>query len=76
MKLAVYTNMEWEDEVALIDLETMKVIYQDDEIEIRGKIEGYLKALKDHGVYTEEPLSVGINIEHEHFKLLNFYDGY
>lgn len=75
MKLALYTNMEWEDEVALINLGTMEVILQDDEVGIRGKIEGYLKALKDHDIYVENLLEMSIDVNHPHFEALHFYDG-
>lgn len=75
MNLIIYTNEEFEDEKALFDLDSKKVLLKGDQYhdKISGKIEGYLDALNDFEIYCEEVDSEWIDRNHEHFKLVGFY---
>ncbi|ALO79530.1 hypothetical protein HOBO_123 [Bacillus phage Hobo] len=76
MKLVIFENGTFEEEKALVDLDTGNAImngdYYHDKIDYR--IEGYLAALKDHKIYEEEVPTEEIGKNHEYFSKLNFYD--
>lgn len=74
MNLVVYINDNFEDERALFDLDKMKVILMGDYYhdKIDDRIEGYLEALKDNGIYNKEVDSEWIDESHEHYKLMEF----
>ncbi|BEU14623.1 hypothetical protein [Bacillus phage CM1] len=77
MNLVIFENATHEEEKALVNLDTGKAIlngdYYHDKIDYR--IEGYLEALKDYGIHTEEVPTEEIGKKHEYFAKLNFYDG-
>ncbi|AID17869.1 transcriptional regulator [Bacillus phage JBP901] len=77
MKLVIFENATHEEEKALVDLDTGEEIlngdYYHDKIDYR--IEGYLAALKDHGIYTDEVPTEEVGKKHEYFAKLRFYDG-
>lgn len=75
MNLIIYVNGIFEDEKALFDLDNNKVILHGDYYhdKIDEQIEGYLQALKDYDIHTEEVEEEWIDSKHEHFKLIGFY---
>ncbi|MGR6760287.1 hypothetical protein ACU1JV_00390 [Paenibacillus sp. T2-29] len=75
MELIIYVNDEFEDEKALFDLKSKKVLVKGDQYHdsIRGKIEGYLEALNDFEIYCDEVEDKWIDCNHEHFNLVGFY---
>jgi DNA-binding LacI/PurR family transcriptional regulator len=74
MELIIYVNEKFEDERALFDLDKKKIILKGDYYhdKISEKIEGYLKALKDHNIYDEEVNAEWIDETHEHYVLMEF----
>lgn len=79
MKLVIYTNSNFEEEKALFDIESKKVIlygdYYHDKID--EKIEGYIKALNDFNIYPDtikKIKEVCIDEDHEHYSLINFQE--
>lgn len=77
MKLIIFMNETFEEEEALVDLETGKVILYGDHYhdKIGPRIEGYLQALYDFGTYTADVRSEWITPDHEYFEKCNFYNG-
>jgi hypothetical protein len=75
MKLVVYVNDEFEDEKALFDLDTKEVLVKGDQYHdsISGRIAGYIEALDDFDIYSEEIKREYIDSDHEHYKLIGFY---
>lgn len=76
MNLIIYINEHYEEEQALYDLEKKEAILQGDYYhdKISPKIDGYLEALEDHGIYTKEVPVEYMTREHELYEKLNFYD--
>lgn len=77
MQLIVYGNETYEEEKALVDVSTGKVLLQGDwyHDKIDSQIEGYLKALKSYDLYTEDVPTQWIAPSDPLFNKLNFYDG-
>lgn len=75
MNLIIYTNEEYEDEKALFDLDSNKMLLKGDYYhnKISEKIEGYLNALNDFEIYCEEVNRESIDRNHELFELIGFY---
>jgi DNA-binding LacI/PurR family transcriptional regulator len=76
MKLIKYVNKHYEEERALVDLDSKEIILQGDYYhdKIDEKIEGYLKALEDHNIYTDEVEREEIGSKHEMYEELGFYN--
>lgn len=76
MNLIIYVNSVFDEEKALFDLDSEKIILRGDEYhnKIYARIEGYLKALKEFGVYEKEVPSQYIELSHKHFKQIDFYE--
>lgn len=74
MNLVIYINEHFEDARALFDLDKGEAIlsgdYYHDKIDER--IEGYLQALADHNIHTEDVEDIWIDETHEHFRECNF----
>lgn len=77
MQLIVYGNKTYEEEKALVDVSTGKVLLQGDwyHDKIDSKIEGYLEALKNYDLYTEDVPTQWIDPSDSLFNKLNFYEG-
>ncbi len=76
MELIIYTNDHYEEEKALVDLVDKKVILKGDYYhdKISHQIEGYLKALRDYGIYGIETKRENIDSAHELYNELGFYN--
>ncbi|MGK4040841.1 hypothetical protein AB0Y20_00970 [Heyndrickxia oleronia] len=76
MNLIIYTNSHFEEEKALVNLNTKEVILKGDYYhdKIDEKIEGYLAALQDFNIYNDEPEEEEIDSKHEMYKELEFYN--
>lgn len=76
MNLMIYINGHYEEEKALVDLDTEKVIikgdYYHDKIDYR--IEGYIAALEDFEIYSDEVQEREIHSDHYMYKRLGFYN--
>jgi hemerythrin len=75
MNLIIYVNDHFEEERALFDLEGNREILKGDYYhdKITERIEGYLQALDDFKIYTEEVETEWIDSTHQHYELLEFY---
>lgn len=76
MNLVIYVNDTFEEERALVDLDTGVEILNGDYYhdKIDDRIAGYLSALRDHKIYTDEVPTEYIGKKHEYFGRLDFYD--
>jgi hypothetical protein len=76
MNLIIYTNSHFEEEKALVNLDTKQVILKGDYYhdKIDHLIEGYLQALKDYNLHNDEVQSEEINSNHEMYEELEFYN--
>jgi len=74
LKLVIYVNEDFEEERALFDLESKKVIVSGDYYhnKINERIEGYLQALNDFNIYKDEVETYWIDVSHENYDFLNF----
>jgi DNA-binding LacI/PurR family transcriptional regulator len=74
MKLIIYRNEDFEEEEALFDLESKRVIMSGDYYhnKINERINGYLQALADFDIYDKEVGYEWIDSSHEHYSLLDF----
>lgn len=76
MNLVIYNNAHYEEEQALVDLESGEVILKGDwyHDKIDSVIEGYEQALKDFRIITESIPVEEINRNHKWYAILDFYD--
>lgn len=76
MKLVIYRNGTYDEQIALVNEETGEayIIGDDYHEKASDKIEGYLLALKNEGIYTQEVEEVEIQPSHPMFKKLYFYE--
>lgn len=77
MNLIIYINDHFEEERALFDLDSKKVILNGDYYhdKIDDKIEGYIMALKDHKIIGDiEVPDEYIDNTHKYFKVIGFYE--
>ncbi len=76
MKLIKYVNAHYEEERALVDLDSKKIILKGDYYhdKIDDKIDGYLQALKDHSIYKDKVKRKEIDHKHEMYNELEFYN--
>lgn len=76
MKLVIYRNGTYEEQIALVNEETGEayIIGDDYHEKASDKIEGYLLALKNEGIYTKEVEEVEIQPSHPMFKKLYFHE--
>lgn len=74
MKLIIYVNRNIEEERALFDLDEKRVLLYGDcyHNNIDYRIDGYLEALVDFGIYTNNVDTELIDKSHEHYKLVYF----
>ncbi|WP_442637750.1 hypothetical protein [Rossellomorea marisflavi] len=74
MKLVLYRNGTYEEQIALVNEETGEAYIIGDDYHDKAsvKIEGYLLALKNEGIYTQEVEEVDIQPSHPMFKKLYF----
>lgn len=76
MRLIIFTNSHFEEEKALVNLDTKEVIIKGDYYhdKIDERIEGYLAALQDFNIYKDEPKEKKIDSKHEMYEKLEFYN--
>jgi hypothetical protein len=76
MNLIIYTNSHYEEEKALVNLDTKEVILKGDYYhdKIEHLIEGYLQALRDLNMYNGEIRNEEINSNHDMYDELEFYN--
>ena len=76
MNLIIYVNGHYEEEKALVDLDGNKIMLKGDYYhdKIDHLIEGYLQALNDFNIYTNEVDSEEIDHKHEMYTELEFYN--
>lgn len=77
MKLVIFTNATYEEEMALVDVDNEVVILQGDYChdKIECVIDGYLSALSDHGIYSRMAVSSeDIGPDNSWFDKCNFYN--
>ena len=77
MLLVIYVNETFEEEKALVDVsDGHEVLLKGDGYhdKIDHKIEGYMQALKDQGLYDDDPDREEIGPDHFMFSELEFYD--
>jgi hypothetical protein len=76
LKLVKYTNGHFEEEKALVDLDSKRIIMKGDYYhdKIDYLIDGYLAALNEHDVYVDELLEEEITSDHEMYNELDFYN--
>jgi hypothetical protein len=72
MDLIIYINDEFEDERVLFDLKKEVALLSGDGYheKIDNQIDGYLKALKDHNIYTKDVKKEQIDNSHNYYKLI------
>lgn len=77
MKLVIHINERFEEQKALVDLDSGKVLVSGDEYhdKISERIEGYLKALNDFDIYNVSNKDIPeeyIDKNHKYYEVVDF----